>query len=302
MEMTLIADSGSTKTDWVLMPADSTAPRQTALQTGTTLRTQGINPIHQDDGQIAAILRDELLPLIARQTGGGGGPASITAIRFYGSGVRPDQEERMERLLREAFATHPSLTTDSSTLIEAHSDLLGAARALCGGGEGLACILGTGANSCLYDGRQIVANTPALGYILGDEGSGAVLGIRFLNALYKGSLSSDTRTAFEAEMQTTLAGVIDHVYRQPMANRWLASLSPFIHNRLADPAVEALVVDNFAAFIARNIEPYRRRDLPLNAVGSIAYYYSDQLRQAATKAGYAVGKILRSPLEQPGAC
>ena len=181
--------------------------------------------------------------------------------------------------------------------IEAHSDLLGAARALCGDSEGLACILGTGANSCLYDGEKIVANTPPLGYILGDEGSGAVLGKRFLNALYKGQLSNETKSDFEAEMRMTLTEVIERVYRQSLPNRWLASLSPFIHSRLDDPAVEALVVDNFSDFIARNIEPYHRRDLPLQAVGSIAFYYRDQLSQAANKVGYAVGKILRSPLD-----
>ena len=181
--------------------------------------------------------------------------------------------------------------------IETHSDLLGAARALCGDSEGLACILGTGANSCLYDGKHIVANTPPLGYILGDEGSGAVLGKLFLNALYKGCLGNEIKSDFETEMQMTLAEVIDCVYRQPLPNRWLASLSPFIHSRLDDPGVEALVVDNFSDFIARNIEPYHRRDLPLQAVGSIAFYYRDQLSQAAVQAGYKVGTILRSPLD-----
>ena len=205
----------------------------------------------------------------------------------------------MEQLLREVFqlhSSHPSPLT-SHPQIEAHSDLLGAARALCGKSEGLACILGTGANSCLYDGHRIIANTPPLGYILGDEGSGAVLGRRFLNALYKGHLGNETKAAFEAGMQLSLSDVIDRVYRQPLPNRWLASLSPFIHSHLDNPDVEALVVDNFSAFIARNIEPYRRRDLPLQAVGSIAYYYRDQLCQAAKQAGYAVGKVLRSPLD-----
>ena len=286
--MILIADSGSTKTDWILR--GETATRQ--------FHTQGINPIHQSDGQILDILRDELLPQLPLN--------QISAVEFYGSGVRPDQEERMERLLREAFSSLNSIVPLHSPLsplsIEAHSDLLGAARALCGKSEGLACILGTGANSCLYDGEKIVANTPPLGYILGDEGSGAVLGRLFLNALYKGHLSTDTKIDFEAAMQMSLSDVIERVYRQPLPNRWLASLSPFIHSRLDDPDVESLVIDNFSAFIARNIEPYRRRDLPLQAVGSIAFFYKDQLCKAAKKAGYAVGKILRSPLESSGIC
>jgi N-acetylglucosamine kinase-like BadF-type ATPase len=183
----------------------------------------------------------------------------------------------MVRLLGEAFGPSPAT--------EAHSDLLGAARALCGRAEGLACILGTGSNSCLFDGSRIVANTPPLGYILGDEGSGAVLGKLFLNALYKGVIGSETKKAFEEENRMTLAEVIERVYRQPLPNRWLASLSPFIHSRLSDPAVEALVTDSFSTFIARNIDPYRRRDLPINAVGSIAFYYKEQLCQAAAEAG-----------------
>lgn len=278
--MILIADSGSTKTDWMLR--GETATRQ--------FHTQGINPIHQSDEQILDILRGELLPQLLSLN-------QLSAIEFYGSGVRPDQEARMEQLLREAFSSFNSIVPLTPLSIEAHSDLLGAARSLCGDSEGLACILGTGANSCLYDGEKIIANTPPLGYILGDEGSGAVLGKRFLNALYKGQLSNETKTDFEAEMQLSLSDVIDRVYRQPLPNRWLASLSPFIHSRLDDPAVEALVVDNFSDFIARNIEPYHRRDLPLQAVGSIAFYYRDQLSQAAVQAGYKVGTILRSPLD-----
>ena len=324
--MILIADSGSTKTDWVLRPApdDGTQPFEGICNPQYSFQTQGINPIHLNDEQIAAILatvRQWLSSLPSPSTLHPSpstlhpSPSTLhpspSTILFYGSGVRPDQEERMERLLREAFlplTPHASPLTPHHTpltphlTIEAHSDLLGAARALCGHSEGLACILGTGANSCLYDGQHIVANTPPLGYILGDEGSGAVLGKMFLNALYKGCLSDGLKNDFEAEMQMTLTEVIERVYRQPLPNRWLASLSPFIHSRLADPAVEALVTDNFSAFIARNIELYHRRDLPLNVVGSIAFYYKDQLLQAARKAGYAVGKILRSPLELPGTC
>ena len=280
--MILIADSGSTKTEWEVR-AQTPVPEGAANR---RFHTQGINPIHQNDEQIMDILREELLPQLV-------GLSALPAIAFYGSGVRPDQEERMERLLREAF----SPLIRRGLHIEAHSDLLGAARALCGDSEGLACILGTGANSCLYDGKHIVANTPPLGYILGDEGSGAVLGKRFLNALYKGHLGNEIKSDFEAEMQMTLAEVIDRVYRQPLPNRWLASLSPFIHSRLDNLAVEALVIDNFSDFIARNIEPYHRRDLPLQAVGSVAFFYKDLLCQAAKKAGYAVGKILRSPLD-----
>ena len=274
-ENLLIADSGSTKTDWALG--------------SLRLKTQGINPFHQDDDSIRHILHEELLPQLPNSPTPQLPNSPITSIHFYGSGVRPELEPRMERLLREAFP--------AAQHVEAHGDLLGAARALCGRHEGIACILGTGANSCLYDGERIVQNTPPLGYILGDEGSGAVLGVRFLNALYKGRLPEELRREFEATTGLTLAAVIEHVYRQPLANRWLASLSVFIREHVSLAAVHELVVSNFRDFIRLNVKPYQRPDLPLSAVGSIAFYYAEQLEEAADKEGYAVGTILRSPID-----
>ncbi|MCR4604079.1 MAG: ATPase [Prevotella sp.] len=272
MQHLIIADSGSTKTDWAL---------------GTKrIKTQGINPFHQDDCTILAILQGELLPQLASL---GLRVSDVEQVRFYGSGVRPEQQERMERLLGSIFV--------QATTIEARSDMLGAARALCGHREGLACILGTGANSCLYDGEKIVANTPALGYILGDEGSGAVLGRLFLNALYKKRLYAGAEEEFQQYSGMAMGDVINYVYRQPMANRWLASLSAYIHAHLEHPEIHALVVDNFRDFISHNILPYQRPDLPLNAVGSIAWYYHDQLDEAAQAAGYKLGCVVQSPLD-----
>ena len=270
----LIADSGSTKTDWALV---STASKDVRRMT-----TQGINPFHQNELTIRQIFFDELLPQIDN-------PNGVGRIRFYGSGVRQELQGPMEGLLRNVFP--------SAIDVQARGDLLGAARALCGREEGIACILGTGANSCLYDGEHIVANTPPLGYILGDEGSGAVLGQRFLNALYKDTLNENFREAFEEWAGMTMPDVIDRVYRQPLANRWLASLSVFIREHLSDAELEALVIENFRDFIRRNILPYERKDLPLNAVGSIAYHYQEQLDKAAESEGYKLGKVMRSPIE-----
>ena len=269
----LIADSGSTKTEWDL--------------DGLRIKTQGINPFHQDDDTIRAILCDELLPQLYSHCSVS--EFSSLKVSFYGSGVRPELEEKIVRLLSEAFpeAKH----------IDAHSDLLGAAIALCGHSEGIACILGTGANSCLFDGQCIVKNTPPMGYVLGDEGSGAVLGIRFLNALYKDRLPHTILSDFEAYIGMNLAQVIDRVYRQPLANRWLASLSEFIHAHMDEPLIEALVVENFRDFLRYNVDPYGRRDLPVSALGSIAYYYQSQFLEALKSEGYTVGKILRGPLD-----
>lgn len=269
----LIADSGSTKTEWDL--------------DGLRIKTQGINPFHQDDDTIRAILCDELLPQLYSHCSVS--EFSSLKVSFYGSGVRPELEEKIVRLLSEAFP--------EAKQIDAHSDLLGAAIALCGHSEGIACILGTGANSCLFDGQRIVKNTPPMGYVLGDEGSGAVLGIRFLNALYKDRLPHTILSDFEAYIGMNLAQVVDRVYRQPLANRWLASLSEFIHAHVDEPLIEALIVENFRDFLRYNVDPYGSRDLPVSALGSIAYYYQSQFLEALKSEGYTVGKILRGPLD-----
>lgn len=280
MKQILIADSGSTKTDWALLNADRCWVMGEGTQECSMLKTQGINPFHMDEQTISDILENELKPQLLSH--------HPTAIFFYGSGVRPELEDKMMRLLKAAFP--------EAEKIEAKSDLLGAARALCGHQEGIACILGTGANTCLYDGQRIVQNTPALGYVLGDEGSGANLGIRFLNALYKNQLPTHVKEFFEQE-GFTLKDIIDRVYCQPMANRFLASLSPFIHQHLDVPEVNALVDDCFRTFVEKNIVAYGRKDLPVSAVGSVAFFYKEQLKKAVENAGYTLGRILRSPID-----
>ena len=195
----------------------------------------------------------------------------------------------MIALLQEAFP--------QAKEVEAHSDLLGAARALCGHNYGIASILGTGANSCLYDGECIVQNTPALGYILGDEGSGGVMGKHFLHELYKGVLSDNIRSEFEQEYGLTMADVIQRVYREPMPNRFLASLAPFVHRYLSDAAIARLVIDNFRDFFRYNIRPYNHPEMPVSFVGSVAWHFRDQLAEAAEAEGFLLGTILKSPIE-----
>ena len=286
--MILIADSGSTKTDWVLVTAGAQP---------VVINTQGINPVHQSREEIVHIISNEFQTRLSEnpdvrklKSSGRLMPDFPWAVYFYGSGVRPEKEALMKQLLHEVF---PQAAT-----IEAHSDLLGAARALCGHEEGVACILGTGANSCLYDGQQIVQHTPALGYILGDEGSGAVLGKRLVHAIYSGQLPEELKTVFEQEMKLTLPALIERVYRKPLANRFLASLSDFISRHLDDDEkLGKLVYDNFADFLSVHIYPYNRPDLPVSFVGSVAWYYQPQLREAASQLHIQVGTILRSPLE-----
>lgn len=271
--MKLIADSGSTKTDWAL------------VENGMVLgkfQTQGINPFHQDDTTIITILQDELLPHLSTFN------SPVSTLHFYGSGLREEQKKRMNALFKMAF---PSGT------IFLESDLLGAARALCGREEGIACILGTGANSCLYDGEKIVQNTPPLGYVLGDEGSGAVLGRLFMNAIFKDPQFVEIRELYMKETGLTMPLIINKVYREPLANRFLASTSSFIHQHLDNVLLRKLVKDNFRMFFQRNIVQYQRKDLSIQAVGSIAWYYQQEFRETVMEEGYQMGQILKTPIE-----
>ena len=271
--MKLIADSGSTKTDWCVVDGGEVVFRTVG---------QGINPLQQGIDAIENVIKAELVTLF-------GDARSIAEIEFYGAGCRDGMVPRMERLLRKLFV--------NAVRVEVCSDVLGAARALFGDREGIACILGTGANSCLYDGRRIMANVPPLGYILGDEGSGAVLGRQFINALFKGGLPAAMRDEFLSETGLTLADIINKVYREPLANRFLASTSVFIRNHLENKALRCLVVDNFKSFFKCNVNLYGCRDLPVGAVGSIAFYYKSELLEAAEAEGYKVGKVIKSPME-----
>ena len=270
--MILIADSGSTKTDWAVVDNG----RQVVA-----MSTQGINPFHQDAENIATVIEEELLPKM--------GNIEPEGIFFYGSGCREDKVEMMCGILGKAFP--------QCARIEAQGDLLAAARAVCGEREGIACIMGTGANSCLYDGNRVVENTPPLGYILGDEGSGAVLGKLFVNALFKGQLPSELKDEWLEETGRSLNIIINKVYREPLANRFLASTSRFIHQHLSVEPLERMVVYNFREHFRRNVNQYGRKDLTVGAIGSVAYYYREQLQKAATVEGYTLGKVMRSPMD-----
>lgn len=277
--MILIADSGSTKTDWAFV-----APNGDIVQ---RLDTPGINPFHQDDATIIDILKHLSVSSVPL-----GEKGEELSLYFYGSGCTPEQTSRIHNLLLNTFGNVSS--------IDVYSDMLGAARAVCGRYEGVACILGTGANSCLYDGERIVANTPALGYVLGDEGSGAVLGRLFLNALYKGRLPQSLRETFERETSLTMADVIRCVYREPLANRFLASFSPFISQHLDVEPLRELVIDNFRQFLRNNVAPYQAHQSllpPVSFVGSMAFCYSSELREAARLEEFTVGQIVKSPME-----
>ena len=270
--MILIADSGSTKTDWCVAKDGFTVKRFT---------TQGINPYHQDERRINGIVLDELLP----QTG----EYKLKKIVFYGSGCRDETIPTMKNILYSAF--------NNNVEVEIYSDLLGAARAICGHEEGIACILGTGSNSCLYDGKKIIGNIPPLGYILGDEGSGATLGKIFINEIFKNSRMYDLKKEFLQVLQMTEGDIIDRVYRQPMANRFLASLAPFIHSHIERHEVNEIVTENFRQFLLKNVKRYHRDDLQVSFIGSIAWHFKSQLLQSALEENVYVGSVEKSPMD-----
>jgi N-acetylglucosamine kinase-like BadF-type ATPase len=268
----LIADSGSTKTDWCC------GARHTgSLPNGRRqYRTEGMNPYHKTEAELVAVLDGLTVPPPAE-------------VHFYGSGCTEAKIPLMQRLLAARFP---------QARIEVADDLLGAARALCGSEAGIACILGTGSNSGYYDGQQIVQHTPALGYVLGDEGGGAYLGKLLVGDLLKGQLSAALREEFLAEYRLTTADIIERVYRGEQPARFLASFAPFLSARLAQEEVCAFCREAFRAFFVRNVVDKYPSDLPVCLTGSVAYYFQEIIRPVIVKLGLTPGLITLSPLDR----
>ncbi len=265
---TIIADSGSTKTHWAVVEEGGKT---------TMKETLGINPIHMSVDEIKDVIPEHLAPRI-----------SPLAIRFFGAGCVTPFSEKVEKALKDIYPNAD---------IFVGSDMLGAARALFGNDEGIACILGTGSNSCLYDGKEIVKNVPPLGYILGDEGSGAALGKFFFNALFKGFLPKEMLEEYLEKEQLTYAEIIERVYRKPLANRFLASTSHFIVSHLDSEPLRELVKENFRRFFRRNVMQYGRPDLEVGIVGSIAHVYRKELTEVAREENIKLNRIVQSPID-----
>ncbi len=267
--MTLIADSGSTKTSWITIDGDKKSE---------VLQTSGINPVRD---------KEEVISQVIQQVHGFV-QGTVHCIRFFGAGCIPPFSTTVKHILLRHFP---------EAEVHVESDMLGAAIALCGHEAGIACILGTGANSCLFDGERIVQQTPALGFILGDEGSGAALGKHLVADILKRQLPDTLIQAFEQETELTQTEVINRVYRQPQANLFLSSLVPFIHRHIDHPAMESLVVREFRSFLKRNIANYQRPDLPIHFVGGITNSFAPQLQQAIDQEGMKMGQTILRPIE-----
>lgn len=267
--MILIAESGSTKTDWVLLKEGKIQKQQ---------QTLGINPFHMDISSIIDNIKSlENFHLVEK-------------IFFYGAGCATNEtKQKVKDALLEVFP---------SASCEIHSDVLAAARSVCGREKGIACIIGTGSNSCLYDGKDITHNVRPLGYILGDEGSGAVLGKRLIADILKGVAPEDITTAFYKKHNLEYAYIINKIYREEAPSRFLAQFTVFLSENIEHPYVSNLLHEEFTKFFERNIKQYNgHSSLPIHFIGSIAYYFKKELNKVAEKLNLQTGKIIKSPLE-----
>lgn len=265
-----IADSGSTKTDWCLCEKGQVLLR---FQSG------GINPFYQNEQEVHDVLSCQVLPYIREDF--------IHPLYFYGAGIINDAKGSFLRGVLKVFF---------SGAIETGSDLLGAARALCGHESGIACILGTGSNSCFYDGNQIKEHVSPLGFILGDEGSGATIGKLFIGDLLKNRLPENITSDFLASYRLTCADIIEYVYRKPFPNRFLASFIPYVVNHLDCKEVYSIVYSSFRAFFIRNVMQYEYRRYPVHFTGSLAVLFKDVVLSVAKELGIRTGIIDASPM------
>ncbi len=274
MKKMLIADCGSSKISWLFAEGDR----------HTQFTTPGLNALLTSQPVICERLTAEVLPHLPVDT-------SIDAIYFYGAGCVSAQVcADVAQALRDVFG--------NPAVVEVYSDLLAAARSLCGHVPGIACILGTGSNSCVYDGKDIIDNVSPLGYILGDEGSGAVLGKLLVGNVLKRQLPADICSLFHEQTGLDRLDIINNVYRKPDANRFLASLSPFIADHIDCHELRDMVFEAFVAFFRRNVALYEQasQGMPCHFTGSVAYHYADILAEAAETTGFTIGRIERAPM------
>lgn len=271
--MKLIAESGSTKTDWRLINHKNEI---------SDFETIGLNPYFVSSRDIKEELEKNLLPFL--------NPIDVEEVYFYGSGCGNLQKKDIIREPLEQFFRLAK--------IEVEHDLLGSARALCGREKGIACILGTGSNSCLFDGEKIIENVPSVGYFFGDEGSGSFLGKKFISAYLKGELPNDLKEKFENKFSYSFDFILDAVYKNKFPNRFLASFAPFLLSNISLTYVHNLVFESFDLFFYYQVSKYS--DFKKHKVGfsgSIAFYFNDILVEVAQKWGVVVDKIVNKPIE-----
>lgn len=270
--MILLADGGSTKVDWCLVDHGVLKKR---------VYTKGANPFHRTTEEISHEIGLSLVPELKND--------KIDAVYFYGAGCAfPEKNE----LIRAAIAENIDTTN-----IQVDSDLFGAAVGLWGDKPGIACVLGTGSNSCLYDGSKIVNHVSPLGFMLGDEGSGAVLGRLFMGSCLKNQFTPAIKEAFFDYIKLTVPQILDRVYKQPMPSRFLASVCPFIKENIQEESVHNLVNSAFEDFFRKNVMQYDYKNHKVSFAGSVAYHFQDVLLEVASRLHIEVGEIVQSPMD-----
>lgn len=271
----LIADSGSTKTDWAFVNYGNGNYQ--------SVQSAGINPFYQTTEEIIPVLQSEVLPNF---------DVTIQEIYFYGAGCANEQSSLpVTNALKHCFP--------SANIVEVASDMLGAARGLCGHEPGLACILGTGANNAFFDGSHITHSIGSLGFWLGDEGSGSYLGKTLVVHYLQNELPVDLQALFvEQYPGLDRLTVLDHAYKKPYPNRYFASYSKFIAENRTHEFIQALLRNAFGLFIKKYVLKHAHAaQFPVHFTGSIAYYYQEILRGVLEANGLRTGRILKSPLE-----
>jgi glucosamine kinase len=268
----LIADSGSTKCEWCLLQGTKKK----------LIETQGISPYFLDGEGILQILSKELIPKISS--------VNVDHIFYYGTGCTGEINKKIVlKAIRQVF---------SKATIFVDSDLMGAARSLCGDAKGLAAILGTGSNSCYFNGKKILKNSPGLGYVLGDEGSGAYLGKRVLQYYLYELFDKGLKDKFDAKYGVTVLEILDHVYKKPLPNRYLASFAGFLVENRGHFMVEKIITEGIDDFFKSHLSNYKEnKKMPIHFVGSIAQGFRDVLLVLGDKYGYKIGRILKKPMD-----
>lgn len=268
----LIADSGATKAEWCL------------LRNGRkkTIFTQGISPYFLNTDQIADLLKKELLPGVKN--------AGITEVFYYGTGcANPANVVSVKKAILRVFPGVKAMVTH---------DLMGAARALCGHKKGIACILGTGSNSCYYNGKTIVKNSPGLGYVLGDEGSGAYLGKKVIQYYLYGTFDDELRGRFDLTYTTNAAEILENVYKKPLPNRYLAGFARFLADNRGHYMIENIIEDGLNDFFFNHLCKYKEIwSSPVHFAGSIAFGFKDVLKQLCDSYEFEMGRVLKNPME-----
>ncbi|MBC7874151.1 MAG: N-acetylglucosamine kinase [Ferruginibacter sp.] len=268
----LVAESGATRAEWCLINGSKKK----------TIITQGISPYFFTVEKIQELLQKELLAKL---------PLALHAesIHYYGTGMRnPENVKMLKRSFQKVFKT---------ATIEINDDMLAAARALNGTGKGLACNLGTGSFCCYYNGRKIVRQTPGIGYILGDEGSGTYLGKKVLQYFLYNTYDEELRYRFDDKYKTTPVEVLENVYRKPLANRYLAGFTHFLAENRGHYMIENIIEDGLNDFFFTHLCKYKEIwTMPVNFVGSVAFGFKDVLQQLCHSYEFELGKVIKSPM------